>query len=299
MATIDNPTTLSGFEGFLNPEQAAPIFEKATEQSVVQRLGQQVPLGASGAAIPVFTGDVQAGWVSEGDEKPKTEGGAQLKVMEPEKLSAIFVVSAEVVRANPAGFMERMQDKVAGAFAKAFDAAAIHGTGSPFDDSLTDGNKAVELGTEANTYLDLVTGLGLLVDDDYDLSGFAVSPRAEPLLLQSVDGQNRPIFISTPPTDTTGAVRSGALLGRPTTLSKAVHAGGSDLRILGGDFDQVAWGVVGGISYSVSTEATVTIDGALTSLWEKNLVAVLAEAEYGLVVNDVEAFVSYEVASET
>ena len=40
----------------------------------------------------------------------------------------------------------------------------------------------------------------------------------------------------------------------------------------------------------MSTEASVTINGSLTSLWEKNLVAIRAEAEYGFVVNDVDAF---------
>jgi len=37
----------------------------------------------------------------------------------------------------------------------------------------------------------------------------------------------------------------------------------------------------------------VTINGALTSLWENNLVAVLAEAEFGYVNSDVESFVKY------
>jgi len=53
------------------------------------------------------------------------------------------------------------------------------------------------------------------------------------------------------------------------------------------------WGAVGGISYDVSTQATVTINGALTSLWENNLVAIRAEAEFGLLINDTEAFVKY------
>ena len=35
------------------------------------------------------------------------------------------------------------------------------------------------------------------------------------------------------------------------------------------------------------------INGALVSLWEKNLLAVRAEAEYGFLVNDVDAFVTY------
>lgn len=64
-----------------------------------------------------------------------------------------------------------------------------------------------------------------------------------------------------------------------------------------GDFTKGAWGAVGGINYRVSTEATVTINGSLVSLFENNLVAVLAEAEYGFVMADTEAFVRLENAA--
>ena len=43
----------------------------------------------------------------------------------------------------------------------------------------------------------------------------------------------------------------------------------------------------------MSTEAPVTINGALVSLLENNLVAVRAEAEYGWLVNDTAAFVKF------
>ena len=53
------------------------------------------------------------------------------------------------------------------------------------------------------------------------------------------------------------------------------------------------WGAVGGISFDVSTQTSVTLDGVLTSLWEHNLVAIRAEAEFGLLVNDTESFVKF------
>ena len=74
-------------------------------------------------------------------------------------------------------------------------------------------------------------------------------------------------------------------------------AAARDVLGFGGDFTKGAWGAVGGISYRVSTEATVTINGTLTSLWEHNLVAVLAEAEYGFVSADDEAYVRLDNAS--
>ena len=48
---------------------------------------------------------------------------------------------------------------------------------------------------------------------------------------------------------------------------------------------------MGGISYSVSTEATVKINGELIPLWQNNLVGILAEAEFGCLITDPEQFV--------
>lgn len=59
----------------------------------------------------------------------------------------------------------------------------------------------------------------------------------------------------------------------------------------GGDWSKVIWGQVGGITYSVSTEATVKIGGDIVSLWQNNLVGILAEAEFGCIINDPENFV--------
>ena len=97
--------------------------------------------------------------------------------------------------------------------------------------------------------------------------------------------------MNSPLTETAGPVRAGRLMGRPAFMGEGVAA--TTTVGYAGDWTQAAWGVVGGITYNVSTEATVTINGALTSLWEKNLVAIRAEAEYGWLVNDVDAFVTY------
>jgi hypothetical protein len=56
------------------------------------------------------------------------------------------------------------------------------------------------------------------------------------------------------------------------------------------------WGQIGGLSYDVSDQATLDLsangDGSgLVSLWQNNLVAVRVEAEFGVLVNDPEAFV--------
>lgn len=298
---ITAATTSSDFSGFLSPDVSGPIFEDAARRSVVMSLVQRTPLGINGQNVPVVTSRPTANWVAEGTQKPATQGGLDLLQMTPQKLAAIAVMSAEVVRANPGNYTTLLRGHLAEAFAIAFDLATLYnvggdGTGTgPFDDAIADTTKSVELGTAAQAsggiHGDIVAGLELLVADGKRLRGFAFDDMAEPLFLGAVDANGRPIYIDTPLDDTTTAARPGRLIGRPSFMGEGV-ANGTTMGF-GGDWSKAAWGAVGGISYRVSTEATVTINGALTSLWENNLVAVLAEAEYGWVVADTEAFVAY------
>ena len=134
---ITAATTTSDFSGFLNREQSAAIFERAARSSAVQQLSPQVPLGINGKSIPVVTGKLSAGWVAEGAQKPASKGALALKNMDPKKIATIAVVSAEVVRANPGNYMNIVRNQVGDAFAAAFDAAALHGTNTPFSTVFT------------------------------------------------------------------------------------------------------------------------------------------------------------------
>lgn len=310
---ITAATTRSGFDAsFLPPEQSAPIFERAARMSVVQQLVRQVPLGANGKAIPVVTGRLTAGWVAEGGQKPASQGTVGLKTITPQKLAVIAVVSAEVVRANPANYMLLLREQVAEAFAIGFDNAALHDMGpdgtagaGPFPTFIDQTTKAVEIGTAAQAsggvHADLVAGMSLLVNDKKRLTGFALDDRIEPTLFGAVDTTGRPLYVDLPTDETSSTLaRPGRLLNRPSYMGEGVgteivagtpNTGG--IRAYGGDWSQAAWGVVGGISFDTSTEATVTINGALVSLFENNLVAIRAEAEYGFLVNDTAAFVKY------
>ncbi len=298
---ITDPTVLSDFSGFLNREQSAPIFERAARSSVVQSLAPQVSLGATGKSIPVVTGKLSAGWVAEGAQKPTSSGAMTLKNIDPKKLAVIAVVSAEVVRSNPGDYMNVIRTQVGDAFAAAFDSAALYGTSSPFSTYIAQTSKEVEIGTAAQedggVFADINSGLSLLVNDDKRLTGFGLDDRFEPVLNGAVDTSGRPIFIDSPLVDNAGPIRQGRLLGRSAFIGEGVYDSSTDTLGFGGDWSQAVWGVVGGISYRVSTEAPVTIDGTLVSLFENNLVAVLAEAEYGWLVNDVDAFVQYTDAT--
>lgn len=303
---ITAATTRGDFDGFLSPAESAPIFDDARRQSVFQQLIPQTPLGINGQKIPVVTAKPTANWTGEGQKKHASGMEMDLLFIEGQKLTSIAVLSAEVVRANPGNINGLLRPYLAEAFATAFDYAVGYdlggdGTGtSPFSNPLSATTKSVTIGTttQANGGIhgDIVAGLKLLVDDGKKLTGFGLDDSFEPDFWGAVDGNGRPLYVDLPTDDTSQSIaRPGRLLNRPSFMGEGVGVG--DVVGFGGNFRKAAWGVVGGISYRVSTEATVTINGQLTSLWENNLVAVLAEAEYGYVNSDVESFVKYERAA--
>lgn len=296
MADITEAKKLDGFKGLIKPEQSAPIFEEAARQSVIMQLCQQIPLGYAGKAIPIVTGKPVAKWTEEGGRKPTTEASVGVIEMQPKKLAAIGVVSAEVVRANPAGYSEQFQKLLAEAFAKAFDYSAAFGTGgdgtgsSPFEHYIAETTKSVTLGEDL--YADLTSGIGLLLTAKRKARGFAFDAAMEVDFLNARDADKRPLFANPAYVEGAESLQQGRILGRNSFLQEGF---GVDKTVgFVGDWSKAAWGVVGsGITFDVSTQATVTINGQLTSLWEHNLVAVRAEAEYGFVVEDVEHFAKF------
>jgi len=300
-----NTVALTGdtmFEGYLDPVLAQDYFAEIEKSSVVQQLARRIPLGPTGVRIPHWTGDVRARWVGEGEQKPVTKGDMTKQDIVPHKIATIFAASSEVVRANPANYLNTMRVKVAEAIALAFDSAVLHGIDSPFGKSIADTSKEIQLGASGSTAFDqLNEGLGLLVADNKKWNGTLFDDIAEPILNAAKDKVDRPLFIESTYTEINSPFRSGRVLGRPTFLSDHVTdptKPNTDTGVLGfqGDWTQVVWGQIGGLSYDVSDQATLDLsvngDGSgLVSLWQNNLVAVRVEAEFGVLVNDPEAFV--------
>ena len=290
---------LADFNGFIKPELAGPIFDEAAKGSAAMSLIRKVPLGASGQAFPVVTSRPTANWTAEGAKKHTTEAGLGLVKMKPEKLTAIAVASQEVIRANPGGYSETLQALLAEAFARAFDLAVFHNKGgdgngtSPFETTLAATTKTLTLGATAgtNTYDDIVKAMALNLQGTpkKKVTGFAFDTGFEIDLLNTKDTTGKPLFAEAAYTGAVPALRAGSVLGRATYM----HENVGDGKTVGfaGDWTKAAWGTVGGIAMDISTEATVTINGELVSLYENNLVAVRAEAEYGFTVADKEAFV--------
>lgn len=307
MAAPTQVATTGDFSAFLKPEDAQDYFAEIQKTSIVQKLARKIPMGPTGISIPHWNGAVSASWVGEGDQKPLTKGSFNKQELHPCKIAVIFAESAEVVRLNPLNYLETMRTKIAEAIALKFDAAALHGIDKPAnftgylgqttkEVSLVDRDDAVA-GNQSHAYLSINDALELLVNDGKKWTGTLLDDVTEPILNASVDANGRPLFVESTYEGLVTPMREGRILGRPTALSDHVVNGALGSRTVGfiGDFNQVVWGQIGGLSFDITDQATLDfgVPGTpnLISLWQHNMVAVRAEAEFAFLVNDTGAFV--------
>jgi HK97 family phage major capsid protein len=233
-----------------------------------------------------------------------------IKQMSGKKIAVLIPVAMEVAESNAAGLWDQLQQDLPTAFARAFDMAAIHGktmkgAGGPFADFLAETSKEVVLGTASQAtggvWKDFVDGMELVIDDDWDYMGTVADHRLKPKLLGATDTTGRAILIDQTQAGT-GAALAGSLVGEPIAYSRSVsgklrrQSTSTDhgLRAIGGDWSQTAYGVGMDISVKISREATyIDEDGGVHSAFQENLVLLLAEAYYGFILGDPEAFVRF------
>ena len=269
----------------LTPEQSNEIWAATIEQSAVMRLAQRVTLPGSGISIPIITGDPVADFVAETAEKPVSESTFGTKTMTPYKIAVIELFSDEFRRDFAALYRELARRLPASIGAK-FDATVFGGTapGSGFD-VLTNAT-AVGIGG-TGTYGKLVNAF-TTVGAAGRLTGWAVSPQAEGILLSATDQAGRPLLI-----DSINNQNSvGRLLGAPVVESDRVYKAGTP-NVVGfaGDWTQARYGIVDGINVSISDQATINTGTEQVNLWQRNMFALRVEAEVGFIVRDATAFV--------
>lgn len=307
-----DPILLSDVNANLLPRTlAGPIFEKSVEQSAIMALARRAPLSIdANTSIPIPLDVPTADWVGQGARKPLSSGGIDVKQMTPKKLAVLVPVSEEVAMTNAGGLWTQLQNDLPTAFARAFDHAAIHGktmkgAAGPFSEYLTLTTNTVELDTAAQDdggiWADLVNGMAEVVDGDWDYTGTVADNRLKPKLMLAVDTNGRPIFVDTTTPGMDQAL-AGTLMGEPLAYSRSVSgkqrrqstSTDTGLRAVGGDWSQAAFGVGMDITVRISKEATyVDEEGGVHSAFQENLVLLLAEAYYGYVQGDADAFVTY------
>lgn len=291
MAGIDLNRTSTNVGALLPKEVSSEIWSTAVEESVIMRASRRINLPASGLTIPIITGDAEAGWVNETDEKPVSDVALSNKSMTGYKLAVIETFSEEFRRDLPALYAE-LARRLPSALGRKFDETILHGTapGSNFD--VLTGSAAVAVDA-TDTVGDLVGALSTVGAAGGDLSHWMLSPQAEGLVMTAKDAAGNYALLRDVQAST-GAI--GSLFGRQVLKSRAVYDNPTDpaADVIGfaGDFANSAiYGVVEDVRVKISDTATVNKGGTQLNLWQRNMFAILAEVEVGFIVRDGAHFV--------
>jgi hypothetical protein len=194
-----------------------------------------VPLSINAnTAIPVPLDVPTADWVGEAGAS-RLRGRRRGEADDRQEGRCPHPGVEEVVRTNPGGAYDQLVNDLPTAIARAFDYAAINGkslrTGSagPFAEYLAQTPNSVALGTAAASagglYNDLMTGVGKVIDNNYDFTGFAADKRLLVDAALSNDTVGRPIFIGqdTAVNAALGTTSGqGTLAGLPAAFSQGV-----------------------------------------------------------------------------
>ena len=262
------------------------IWQESESLSVVQSLSPRMELPGGGVDIPIITGDPEAEWVSETEEKKVSRPTFGNKKLKGYTLAVIVPFSNQFRRDLPALY-SAIEQKLPQALAKKFDRTALGFATSPGTgfDTLA----AAPTQELTGSYDDYLAALGAVggASDDADITAWALSKSAEIDALGIADTAGRPLLIQDIQRE--GAI--GSILARP--VFKSNYAADATTNVVGiaGDWNSTAWGFVEGISISISDQATLNDGGTPLNLWQRNMFAVRAEVEVGFAVRDANRFV--------
>lgn len=267
-----------GTSGITLPKElSAEIFEGAIAQSAIMKLAERVYLPGAGLAIPVITGDPTVSIVNEAAEKPVSNSTFTTKNMVPKKFAVIELVSEEFRRDLPRLY-DALLRRLPGAIAKAFDKQAMTQVALTGFDSLVG----------AQLVADIPTGMQAIAADGYRMTGIAAGPAGEADLITAVNGLGMPLFA-----ESIENGRLGRIYGADVVPCEAING------IIAGDWSKCKYGIVDGINIKISDSATVNDGSAQINVWQRNMLAILVEAELGFVCADTDAFFQVAASGQT
>ncbi|MET7741984.1 phage major capsid protein [Streptomyces sp. NPDC005385] len=267
------------------------IWGNTQEASAVMRLARKINLPGSGVTVPMVTGDAQADWVAETNEKPVSDSTLSNKSITPYKLAVIETFSNEFKRDIP-GLYEELARRLPNALALKFDQTVFHATTAPGSNFDLLKNAPALTVDATGTYGDLVAVDAAIANAGGVLDGWVFSPKGKAVLLNASDTTNRPLFLSNLQAE--GGINQ--VLGSPLVVARSAYkadAAGDDGEVLGfaGDWTSAVYGTVNGIEVSMSDQATVNKAGTQLNLWQRNMFALRVEVEIGFAVKNINHFV--------
>lgn len=283
-----NPDNVAMYEkkdGTIPEKYNTLILKDVMENSKVMQLAKYEEMDSKEKEFEYFAKGPGAYWVGEG-EKIKTSKAQWLKAkMVAKKLAVIIPCSREYLHYKMSDFFEIMKPKIAEAFYKKFDEAAILNMDNPFSQSV---EQSVETaGNEINgdlTYDNILSLEDLLTDEDYDVNAFISTKRNRSTLRNARKIENGVVIESIYDRS------NNTLDGMPVADLKSLDRG----TLYAGDFDYMYYGIPFGMNYKLDESAQLSTltnpDGTPINLFEQELVALRATMDVGFMIVKDAAF---------
>lgn len=278
--------------GFVPVEQAKDIMTNVARGSSVLRLSKVSNMESDTKKVPVMTEGPGAYWVGEGERIQTSKAGWIYPELKAKKLAVIVPVTKEKLNDSTIDVFEELKEPIAEAFYKAFDAAAIFGTNSPFAknimNSVEEAGTKIELETNGAGKLDLDVSdaMALVEEEGYDVNGFVAKNGIKNSLRKLRDVNGNQLFVD--------GVNGKEFYSQPIEFSRNGAWDKSKAEIIGADWDKSLVGIREGIEYEILKEATLqgTLDedGKPISLAEQDMIAVKATMRLAYLPIKDEAF---------
>ncbi|MGQ3385288.1 phage major capsid protein [Glutamicibacter sp. TV12E] len=268
----------------LPKEMTNSILLKAYEASVVGRLAGGTPQKFGETAIPIYEGQTELGLVGETQAYGTSTVSTGMQYLTNRKFGTIVVVSKELIENDPEQILDKIEDDLVSAGARAYDSIFLAGkdgrgaaiTGQSHINQTT---KRIELAASPDYKAAIEAGIEA-VSADYDVTGLAFD-NAIKIKLASLVNETQVGFadLSTSRLTIAGFNAEGA-----RTVGKAGN------RLIVGDWTKLRAGFSEDIKIERSDQAVV---GGV-SMWETDQVALKVSMSVAGTVLDPNAFAVIE-----
>lgn len=288
----DNVTLQDAPTGKVPSELGTGIVQSVVQNSAVMQLAKPEKMTKPKKEFNYLAGGIGAYWVNEGEIIQTSKAQWLTATIEAKKLAVIIPVSKEFLRYSVTKFFNEIKPHIAEAFYTKFDQAALFGTNSPYVQNIlkasTDSGNTVEEVANQSLYLQLNGLLGLVEDKEHDPNGFATTRSLRQKLRGTVDAQGRPIF------NQPGQGAPDSALGQPIAYVNGKSFDKTKASVFAADWDYARYGILQGIEYAVSQDATLTsiVDetGKPINLFERDMFALRATMHVGFMILKDDAF---------
>lgn len=289
----DNVTMYEHKDGTIPEKYNKLILKEIMNGSKVMQLAKYEEMDSKEKKFEYFAKGPGAYWVGEGEKIQTSKPQWMQATMVAKKLGVIVPCSREFLHYKMSDFFEQMKPKIAEAFYKKFDEAAILNVENPFPQSVEESALAAgNLISGGITYDNILAMEDALNDEDYDVNAF-ISTKKNRSTLRNVNKVQNSVIV-----ESLYDRGANTIDGQPVADLKSLEKG----NLYAGDFDYMYYGIPFGMSYKIDESAQLSTlqneDGTPVNLFEQELAALRVTMDVAFMIVKDEAFVKLE-AGET